>query len=164
MRHYRRSENSAGLVEALPLDEGGGRDVAVEDVADGGVLDVGELNAKAYHHSQDEESDEEFEQPAGIHGGAVGAVEDEDEQDVHDRKGTARNERNSAFREHGERYCGPDHFGHVGGDDGAFTECVAEIVEPARAVSARHLGEVHACYGAQVDAEGLQEDGEDVGQ
>ena len=136
----------------------------MKDVRDGGVLDVGELDAEAHYDAQNQQRDEEFEHTPRVHRSAVLAVEDQNKQNIHYGDGAACHQGNFAVREHGYGDRGADYFGHVGGDDGAFAEGVAEVVEPAGAVRAGHLGEVHAGYGAEVDAEGLQEDGEDVGE
>lgn len=56
------------------------------------------------------------------------------------------------------------YFGNIGGNDGRLCEEPEEVVEPGGAVRLDVLGEVHAGDGAKLDAESLQEDGDDVGE
>lgn len=83
VRHDSGAEDAARLVEAVGLDNGRGGEVALEDLADAGVLDKGELDAEADDDAQDQEEDEELEDAEALHG-AVWAVKDEDGHDVED--------------------------------------------------------------------------------
>lgn len=90
MRHNSSPENTTGLVQAIGLDNGTGGEIALEDLPDAGMLDQGELDAKADDDAQDQEEDEELKDAEAFHG-AVWAVKDEDGHDVEDGQGTARN-------------------------------------------------------------------------
>jgi hypothetical protein len=48
-------------------------------------------------------------------------------------------------------------------NDGRFCEGIENIVEPWRKVGLAIFSKVHSRHGAQFDAQGLEEDGEDVG-
>lgn len=56
------------------------------------------------------------------------------------------------------------YFGNVCSDDGGFGEKPKQVVEPRWEVGFDILGQVHASDGAELDTQGLQEDGDDVGE
>lgn len=160
MGHDGRAEDAAGEVDAIALDDGAGGDVAAEHFAGGGVLDVAELNAEADHDAEDEGHNEVLEEAEADHA-AVGAVEEEEDKDVDESDGAAGDE--GDVEEEVEGDGGADDFGNVGGDDGGFGEDVEDDVEPVGEVLATVLGEVEACDAAELDAEGLEEDSDQVG-
>lgn len=53
MGHYGCAKDTTAEENALAFDDGGGREVAEEDFADGGVFDQGELNAEADGYAED---------------------------------------------------------------------------------------------------------------
>ena len=143
----------------LGLDQRGGGEEPVKYVADGG-FDLAELEAEADDHAEHEEHDEYLEGAERAHGPAW-AVKYQDDEDVYDGDGASRDE--GHLDEDVEGDGGADDLCDVGGDDGAFGEEVQDVVEPGGEVGFAVFGEVHAGDGAEFDAEGLEEDGEDVG-
>ena len=125
-----------------------------------GRLNLAQLEAKAHHDTQYKKHDKHLERAQRPHG-ATRPVKHQDDEDVHDGNGAARHERH--LDEDVERNGGADDLGDVGSDDGALGEEIQDVVEPRGEVRFAVLGEVHAGDGAELDAEGLKEDGEDVG-
>ena len=78
MWHDCGTEDAAGEVDAVTLNNGAGRDVPAENFACTGVLDVRELDAETDHYAEDHGHDEVLEK-AEAHHAAVRAVEEEED-------------------------------------------------------------------------------------
>jgi hypothetical protein len=98
VRHDGGAQDTAGLVEGGSLHENARGEVAAEDFGGGGVLDEGELDAKANDDGQDEEHDKDLECAQSLHW-AGGAVEDQDEHDLQDGNGAACDQRDLGNQE-----------------------------------------------------------------
>jgi hypothetical protein len=57
---------------------------------------------------------------------------------------------------------GAFHLCNVSSNNGCFREYVQKNIQPFREIGFAMLREVHASYGAQLDAQGLQKDGNEI--
>jgi hypothetical protein len=72
----------------LLLNNGARRQVALEDVSYSDILHKGQLYAEANYHTKHQAYNEELEYSEALHG-PMRLVEEEDDQDIDDRNGTA---------------------------------------------------------------------------
>ena len=145
VRHDGGAEDAAGLVEGGLLDEGARGEVPAEDVGDGGIFDEGELDAEADDNGEHEKHDEVLERSQAPHR-PVGAVEEEDQQDLQNGERAAGYQRDLGYQQIQSNgrpdnlptdglapfkiftQSGKAHLGNVGGDDGRLGHGVQSVI------------------------------------
>lgn len=162
VRHDRGAEDATGLVQGFLLNDDTRGQIPAKDLNDRRALDHGHLDAKAYHHGQDKSDNKVLKQTQAFHR-AVGLVKEQNDHDIQDGDGAARDKRHLGDQKvDGDG--GANDFGQVRGDDGGFGEHVEEQVEPAREKRAAGLRQVEACHAAQLEGETLEQDGEEIAE
>lgn len=76
VRHNCRTEDSATEIETVAFNDRRRWKITFENLADGGVRNVGELNTKTHDYGEDKRHDKEFEGSYAPHG-AIRTVQKE---------------------------------------------------------------------------------------